>query len=93
VALVRTDISKELSASIIRVTRIDELGSTLAVTSNRSTLIVTANVVPGSSILVTLMIEALRSSETSVPTKGTQRNIPEVGVMNIFLTLALIGDE
>jgi hypothetical protein len=33
VALVRTDISEELSASIIRVTRIGELG-TLAVTSN-----------------------------------------------------------
>jgi hypothetical protein len=35
VALVRTDVSEELSASIIRVTRIDELG-TLAVTSNRN---------------------------------------------------------
>jgi hypothetical protein len=36
VALVRTDVSEELSAYIIRVTRI-ELG-TLAVTSNRHTL-------------------------------------------------------
>jgi hypothetical protein len=35
VALVRTDVSEELSASFIRVTRIDELGTTLAVTSNR----------------------------------------------------------
>jgi hypothetical protein len=34
VAVVRTDVSDELSASIIRVTRIGELG-TLAVTSNR----------------------------------------------------------
>jgi hypothetical protein len=33
VALVRTDVSKELSASFIRVTRIGELGTTLAVTS------------------------------------------------------------
>jgi hypothetical protein len=33
VALVRTDVLEELSASIIRVTRIDKLG-TLAVTSN-----------------------------------------------------------
>jgi hypothetical protein len=32
-------------------------------------LLVTANVVPSSSILVTLMMEALRSSETSVFTK------------------------
>jgi hypothetical protein len=38
VALVRTDISEELSASVIRVTRIGELGTTLAVTSNRRTL-------------------------------------------------------
>jgi hypothetical protein len=33
VALVRTDVSEERSACI-RVTRIDELGTTLAVTSN-----------------------------------------------------------
>jgi hypothetical protein len=38
VALVRTDVSKELSASFIRVTRIGELGTTLAVTSNQCTL-------------------------------------------------------
>jgi hypothetical protein len=37
VALVITDVSEEHSASIIRVTRIGELG-TLAVTSNRRTL-------------------------------------------------------
>jgi hypothetical protein len=35
VALVRTDVSEELSASFIRVTRIGELVTTLAVTSNR----------------------------------------------------------
>jgi hypothetical protein len=34
VALERTDISEELSASFIRVTRIGEVGTTLAVTSN-----------------------------------------------------------
>jgi hypothetical protein len=38
VALERIDVSEELSASIIRVTRIGELGTMLAVTSNRSTL-------------------------------------------------------
>jgi hypothetical protein len=38
VALVRTDVSDELSASLIRVTRIGELGTTLAVSSNRRTL-------------------------------------------------------
>jgi hypothetical protein len=35
VALVRTDVSEELSASFIRVTRIGELGTAIAVTSNR----------------------------------------------------------
>jgi hypothetical protein len=35
VALVRTDVSEEPGASFIRVTRIGELGTTLAVTSNR----------------------------------------------------------
>jgi hypothetical protein len=35
VALVRTDVSEELSTSFIRVTGIGELGTTLAVTSNR----------------------------------------------------------
>jgi hypothetical protein len=38
VALVRTDVSEELRASFISVTRIGELGTTLAVTSNRRTL-------------------------------------------------------
>jgi hypothetical protein len=38
VALVRTDVSEERSASIIKVTGIGELGTTLAVTSNRCTL-------------------------------------------------------
>jgi hypothetical protein len=35
VALVRTDVSEELRASFIRVTRIGKLGTTLAVTCNR----------------------------------------------------------
>jgi hypothetical protein len=34
VALVRTDVSEELSASFIRVTRIGELGTALSVTNN-----------------------------------------------------------
>jgi hypothetical protein len=81
VALVRTDISEERIASIIRITRLSELGTTLAVTSNRGTLrintmIVTANV-PSSPILVTLMTEAILSSEMSVLRTATRRNIPE----------------
>jgi hypothetical protein len=35
VALVRTDVSEEPRATFIRVTRIGELGTTLAATSNR----------------------------------------------------------
>jgi hypothetical protein len=86
VALVRTDVSAELSVSFIRVTRIGEVGTTLAVTSNRRTLrrntsvrrlLVTAIVVPSSPILVTLLKEALSSSETSVLTTAKRRNIPE----------------
>jgi hypothetical protein len=72
VAFVRTDVSEEPSASFIRVIKIGELGTTLAVTSDRHLvflrrvhqLLVTASVVPSSPILVTLMKEALSSSET-----------------------------
>jgi hypothetical protein len=65
------------------VTGIGELGTTLA--SNRNALVflrnerrllVTANRVPSSSIL-TLVMEALRSSETFFITRATWRNIPE----------------
>jgi hypothetical protein len=64
VALVRTDVSEESSTFIIRFTRIGELETTLAVTNNRRTqrMLVTANILI-STILVTLMVEALRSSE------------------------------
>jgi hypothetical protein len=38
VANIRTDVSEELSASFIRVSTIGELGTMLAITSNRRTL-------------------------------------------------------
>jgi hypothetical protein len=80
VALVRTDISEERSASVIMVTEISELGTTLAVTCNRRTLRRKAKIVPSSPILVTLMMEELCSPETSVLTRATQRKIPEDGI-------------
>jgi hypothetical protein len=58
VALIRTDVSEELSASFIRVTKI------------------------GSPIVITLMNEALSSSETSVITRATRRNIPEDAILH-----------
>jgi hypothetical protein len=57
-ALVRTNVSDELSASFIRMTRIG------------GRLLVTASVAPSSPILVTLMKEVLSSSETSVLTRA-----------------------
>jgi hypothetical protein len=100
VALVRTDASEELSVAFVRVTKIGELGTTLSVTSNRRTLrkntlvflhlLVTASVVPSSPILVTLIKDAVSSSDTSVLTRVTRRNIPEDTILQRPRTLCLV---
>jgi hypothetical protein len=70
VAVARTDVLEERIAYIIRVTRIG--GRVFLRRMLR--LLVTANVVPRSPFLVTLMMEAIHSSETSVLTRATRRH-------------------
>jgi hypothetical protein len=97
VALLRTDVLEERRASNIRVTRIGDLGITLTLTSNRCTLrsntmcsvhrlLVKANVVRSTPILVTLIMQALRSYETSVLTRVKRRNIPPPWKLQILHT-------
>jgi hypothetical protein len=54
-------------------------------------LLVTANVVPSSPILVTLMMEALSSSEMSGLKRATRRNIHSHRRENLKSYIALTG--
>jgi hypothetical protein len=71
VAVVRTDVAEEHITYVNRVKRISELGQLLAV---RSFL-----------ILFNLMIEAIRPSESSVPTRYIRHHIPEDGILHSHL--------
>jgi hypothetical protein len=75
VALVRTDVLEERIASIYRKNQHARNVST----------------VPNSRTLFTLMMEAICSSETSVLTRATLRQIPEDGILQTvvkFISLA-----
>jgi hypothetical protein len=80
VALVRTDVSEEHIASIIRVESISMLGTMLAM-KRAVSLLVAANVVPSSPILVTLKMEAIQSYKTSVLIRATECHITEDGIL------------
>jgi hypothetical protein len=55
----------------------------------RDTVLVTANVASSSPIFAILLMEATRSSETSVITRATRRNIPEDVILNVFYVKSL----
>jgi hypothetical protein len=69
VNLVKTEVSEERIVSILFLLSLLRL-------------LVTANVVRNSTILVTLIMEALLSSETSIPTRAMRRNILEDGILH-----------
>jgi hypothetical protein len=79
VVLVTTEVSEELRASIIRATRIVQLRTMLAVTSNRHKL--RRNTKSKTEIKtwygMLRRVALVSSSETSVLTRATWRNIPD----------------
>jgi hypothetical protein len=77
VALVRTDVLEDRSASIIRVTRIGELG-----TLERASVAGYGEHCSYLADLSNLMLEALRSSESSVLARPTPRPVSEDDILH-----------
>jgi hypothetical protein len=76
VVLVRTDVLEQCITSMIRVTiKARNISSVLW-------LLVTVKVVPDSPILVTLMMEVIHTSKTTILTRVTQHNIPEDNILH-----------
>jgi hypothetical protein len=78
VVLIITAVSEDLSASIISG---KNMLNAYAFLRSARRLLVKANF-PSSPILVTLMMEDISSSETSVLTKATRRNISKYGILH-----------
>jgi hypothetical protein len=72
VALVTTDISEERIASIFRENKNRQAKTSVSSNKQPKHIIFLRSV---------LMMEGIRSSETSVLTRVTQRNIPEGGIL------------
>jgi hypothetical protein len=77
VALIKTDISEESISSIIMVISIGEIGTTLAVASNGTRYQEMYFVE-----FVTMIMQRIRSSESSVLTRATRSDIPEDGILH-----------
>jgi hypothetical protein len=71
VALVRTDVSEELSASFIKVTKIGELGTTLAVTRHESICLV----------ITRFHFVRLGGSSVNISNKMIKYSAPESGIV------------
>jgi hypothetical protein len=78
VDLVRADVSEECSTSIIRVTRIGELGTTLAVTSNRCMLLLLL-------LLVLLLLHILLLLLSMYQLLGAANIIPSSQILVILM--------